>query len=160
MLDDLEKIHSTPPDYSGNVVSKFHVDWIQNLHRIISLGIKKQTKISIIGHSPNIVREKNPEKEIRNDKEYISEPRQRSFPECTSYVGLRLTKLWKHWPNIKPECQSQVFAGFQDPYIELQKPRGALPMLFYSWSSVTDCGPTLNSICPFPVNTRNCPMLS
>ena len=31
MLDDLEKSkqHTQIPDYSGNIVSKFHVDWIK-----------------------------------------------------------------------------------------------------------------------------------
>ena len=43
-------------DYSGNVVSKFHVELINifiYLHRIISL--KNQTKISIFRHRPNII---------------------------------------------------------------------------------------------------------
>ena len=49
-------------DYSGNVVSKFHVELMNiqgeiasyiYLHRIISL--KNQTKISIFWHSPNII---------------------------------------------------------------------------------------------------------
>ena len=35
MLDDLES-HSTPPDYFGNVVSKFHVDWIKTQGEIAS----------------------------------------------------------------------------------------------------------------------------
>ena len=52
------KGHSRIPDYSGNMVSKFHIDWIKiqgeiayykNVPRIISL--KFRCKINIFGHS-------------------------------------------------------------------------------------------------------------
>ena len=60
-MDVLES-HSRIPDYSGNIVSKFHVDWIKTQGQIASyknepriISLKFRCKINIFGHSPNIM---------------------------------------------------------------------------------------------------------
>ena len=46
--------HSRIPDYSGNMVSKFHNDWIKIQGELQSL--KFCCKINIFGHSSNIIK--------------------------------------------------------------------------------------------------------
>ena len=49
-------------DYSGNMVSKFHNDWINIQREIVSyknvakiISLKFRCNINIFGHSPNII---------------------------------------------------------------------------------------------------------
>ena len=55
------KNHSRIPDYSGNMVSKFHVDWIKTQGEIVltkpaqNNKFKEPDKTQYIWHSPNII---------------------------------------------------------------------------------------------------------